>query len=234
LQELNKAISQHLLIHNCTAFAGKNYSRQERFESVEKQHLTPLPAEKYELRTFKEVTVHKNSHIWLSEDKHYYSVPYRYIGEKVKLIYSASKVEVYHQHTRIALHSRDYRTHHYSTRKEHMPSAHNFVSDWSIDKFSRWAVSIGEHTSTLINTILHTRQHPEQAYKSCLGILTQAKKVGKERMENACKRALYYGSCNYSTIRLILEKGLDKLDSEEEPLLNIPGHTNIRGKAYYE
>jgi hypothetical protein len=114
-----------------------------------------------------------------------------------------------------------------------MPSWHNFVSDWSAEKFLHWAGNIGEPTKTFIERILQNKQHPEQAYKSCVGILSFAKKVGNERLNNACQRAIYYHSYNYMSIKNILDNALDK-EQISEHQYTVPLHDNIRGNEYYQ
>lgn len=233
LEELNQAIRIKLNAHNDTAFQKKEQSRREVFDQIEKDVLHPLPDNRYEFKQFKILTVQKNSHIYLHDDKHYYSVPYKYTGEKVKVAYSSSVVEIYHNNTRIAFHGRDRSLHRYTTVKDHMPSAHQFVSDWSAEKFISWAESIGKSTELLIRAILDTKSHPEQAYKSCVGILSYGKKVGYIRLENACQRALEFNAHNYKTVKRILDNGLESIDLNE-PQYNLPFHQNIRGSNYYD
>ena len=236
LQELNRAIHDKLQEHNTTNFTGRDYSRLMLFNQIEKSLLAALPQEKYELKMFKQATVYKSSHIWLGEDKHYYSVPYRYLKEKVKVVYSSSSVEIFHKHIRIAIHQRDKRPYLYTTQREHMPSAHNFVAEWNPEKFIKWGLAIGPATGEYIKKVLQYKLHPEQGYKACIGILKYADKatVGKDRLENACKRALFYESYSYRIISNILEKGLDKIDMDHEIHINLPPHENIRGKGYYK
>jgi len=229
LEELNVAIREELEKYNNLRFQGRDYSRRDLFNETEKKVLKPLPATGYELKEYKMATVQKNSHVLLSKDKHYYSVPYSYIGKKVKLIYTRRVVEVYCNHKRIALHRRDYSLHRYTTVKTHLPSSHRFVSEWSPEKFTRWAATIGKSTEEYIKQVLETKQYPEQGYKSCLGILGFAKRVGQQRLENACERALHYHAYSYHTIRNILEKGLDKLTPGKSKELKLPFHENIRG-----
>lgn len=233
LEELNQAIRVKLDAHNHTPFQTKDHSRRELFNQIEKDILYPLPERRYEFRQFKILTVQKNSHIYLHEDKHYYSVPYKYTGEKVKVAYSSSVVEIYHNNTRAAFHSRERSPHRYTTVKNHMPSAHQFVSDWSAEKFITWAESIGKYTELLIRKILETKTHPEQAYKSCIGVLSYGKKVGYVRLDNACQRALEFNAYNYKTIKRILDNGLENIDLQE-PQYNLPFHQNIRGSNYYD
>lgn len=235
LDELNKAIQTALEDHNNALLKGRNYSRRQQFEEVERQTLLPLPPFRYELKKQLFATVMKNGHVSLSADKHYYSVPYRFIGKKVKIMYSRSTVEIFYNYERIAIHKRTKSAYNYTTEKDHMASAHQFVSDWTPERFLNWAAGIHEDVHLYILKILDRKQHPEQAYKSCVGILSFAKKVGNERLIKACQRALGYGIYNYKTIQTILEKGLDKYDeNEENKQLEMPLHENIRGEEYYQ
>ena len=235
LEELNKAILVALEEHNLAMLRGRNYSRRQQFEEVERQTLAPLPPLRYEMKKHLVATVMKNGHVSMSVDKHYYSVPFRFIGKKVKLMYSRSTVEVFYHYERIAIHPRTKSAYNYTTEKDHMASAHRFVSDWTPERFLSWATGIHEDVHLYILKILDRKQHPEQAYKSCVGILSFAKKVGNERLIKACQRALGYGIYNYKTIQTILEKGMDKLDeTEENKQMEMPLHENIRGEEYYQ
>lgn len=234
LEELNASIRVALEEHNNTLLTGRNYSRLQQFIEVERHVLQPLPALRYELKKQAYVTVMKNGHVSLAVDKHYYSVPYRFIGRKVKLMYSRHTIEVYYNYERIAIHKRLKSPYNYTTDKEHLASSHRFVSDWTPERFLTWAENIHEDVRLYIIKVLDRKQHPEQAYKSCVGILSFAKKVGDERLIKACQRALGYGLYNYKTIQNILEKGLDKNDIEEVEQLEMPMHDNIRGEEYYQ
>jgi transposase len=233
LKELNQAIKEELEKHNTMLFSRKSHSRKQLYIEVERQALQSLATSRYELQNCNWQTVHKNSHIYLSEDKHYYSVPYKHITQKVKVVYSRSCVEVYLHHERIAAHKREIGLYKYTTESMHMPSAHQFVSEWNPERFISWANDIGESTRIIIEKILETKAHPEQSYKACLGVLSFAKKVGKERLELACQRAMYYQSYGYHIIKNILNKGLDKEPIQLEIPCEIPNHSNIRGEVYY-
>lgn len=115
-----------------------------------------------------------------------------------------------------------------------MASTHKFITEWTPQRFINWAESIDENTKQLIINILDKKQHPEQAYKSCMGVLSLEKKVGKERLANACKRALEYDIHNYKIVKNILEKGLDHNQDDSSNPDHIPSHNNIRGNNYYQ
>jgi len=235
LELLNTAIHQCLEELNNAPLKGRNYSRRQQFEEVERATLMPLPTTSFEIKQSALATVMKNGHVLLGADKHYYSVPFRHIGRKVKILYSRRSVEIYAGYERIALHDRTKSPYNYTTDKDHMATTHRFVSEWTPDRFLEWAGAIHEDVALYIQKILDRKQHPEQAYKSCVGILSFAKKAGKERLIKACQRALGYGSYNYNTIRRILEKGLEQHQDEGEAIqLRMPLHENIRGEDYYQ
>jgi len=235
LQALNTAIQNALELHNNAPFKGRSYSRRQQFEEIERASLQPLPTYPYEFKQQQIVTVMKNGHVCLGVDKHYYSVPYRYIGKKVKLLYTSSRVEIFFHYERIASHVRHMRKYHYTTVNEHLASSHRYLTDWTPDKFIEQARAIHEDVAQYITMVMEHKQHPEQAYKSCSGILSIVRKVGNERMINACRRAHSYAVYNYPIILQILEKNLDHLNEEEqEQHMHMPEHYNIRGSEYYK
>lgn len=234
LEELNQDILIELDKLNRAHFKGRDYSRKEQFEEVEKAALQPLPAYRYELKQQAMATVMKNGHVCLGVDKHYYSVPYRFIGRKVKILYSSSQVEVFYHYERIALHNRDQRKYQYTTIQDHLASSHRFVSDWTPEKFIEQGKAIHQDVAQYLYKVLETKMHPEQAYKSCSGILNLVRKVGNQRLVNACKRATLFGVYNYPIILQILEKNLDHFSEEETETLLMPQHNNIRGSEYYQ
>lgn len=232
--ELNKAIHKLLDVHNKMSFRGREYSRWSLFMEVEKQELKALPLKRYEVKSYAKGTVHKNSHIYFSKDKHYYSVPYKHIGKRIRIIYTDSFLEIFYKLERLAVHPREKKKYAYTTVKEHMPSHHRFISEWSSEKFIAWAGHIGENCKVYIIKILDKKQHPEQSYKSCLGVLHLTKKVGNTRLDNACKRALDYGAYNFNIIERILKNGWDSLDEDIDQEIELPNHNNIRGGHYYK
>lgn len=234
LQSLNQFIHQGLKEHNKVNFTGKAYGRKQLFDEIESSKLSLLPEQRYEIKQQAIATVMQNGHVLLGEDKHYYSVPYQYIRKKVKLLYSSKTVEIYHKYNRVAVHPRLKSRYNYSTTKEHLASTHQFMTEWTPQRFINWGTSIDANVKQLIINILEKKQHPEQAYKSCMGILSLNKKVGSERLINACTRALEYGIYNYKIVQNILEKGLDNVSHDADGQSELPKHNNIRGKDYYQ
>ncbi len=233
LDELNTAIWEALEEHNNKLLKGRHYSRRMQFEEVERKTLNPLPQLKYEHKQQVFATVMKNGHVSLSIDKHYYSVPYQHIGKKVKILFTNRLVEVYYNYQCIARHERIKSPYNYTTDKEHLASTHRFVSDWTPEKFLKWAEAIDESVRLYIYAILNKKQHVEQAYKSCVGVLAMGKEYGNPRLINACKRGIEFDMYSYKTIEMIIKRGLDSPEETENQLSLMPLHENIRGKNYY-
>lgn len=232
LNELNKQIGQHLAELNDAALTGKECSRTDQW-MMELPSLQALPDTGYEMRKIKQVTVTKFGHVYLTEDQHYYSVPYELIGKKLKIQYSRSEVDLYDQYELVASHKRLRSRGNYSTEPSHMPPQHRYVTEWSPAFFIEKAKAIDPVVEYYICQVLAKKQHPEQSYKSCMGILSFAKRVGNIRLIKACKRAHEIGYYNYKIIDDILKNNLDKYDEDPEPA-PMPSHDNIRGGNYYQ
>jgi transposase len=232
LEELNLAIGEELEKYNNRPMQKLKISRKELFNEIEKTALKPLPTEKYVIRKFKQLKAQFNYHIYLSEDKHYYSLPYRYRGKTIDVIYTDTVVELFLKNKRIAFHKRNKIPNSYTTLKEHMPSHHQLISNWHPQRLINWAQSIGESVKQVVEQILNQRQHPEQAYKVCLGILNLEKKFSKNRLDKACKRALDFHQYSFKAIKNILEKRLE--DCQLDCFETLPEHKNVRGNQYYK
>jgi len=234
VEELNQALWEHLDVYNQKNFQGRDHSRQQLFDEVEKQELRPLPAEGYELKTFIECRVQYNHHVYLKEDRHYYSVPFSLTGKKVRIIYTNRMVEIYHNNLRVAGHQRNLQPYGYSTKSEHRPKEHRFIADWTPQRFIKWAGEISPEVQQVITRILDSRPHPEQAYKSCMGLLNLEKKYPRSDYIKACKKALKLECTTYTFIKNTLTtKTFNLADEEELVLFRLPEHNNIRGKEMY-
>jgi len=234
LQELNEAIWEELEKLNNTPFQRREASRRELFNEIEKHELQPLPVERYEIKHYQVSKVEFHHHMYLKEDKHYYSVPYQYTGKKVKTIYTSRMVEIFLNHVRVALHQRDRKKYGYTTEKSHMPASHQFVKGWSTDRFTKWAASMGGSVETFIELLLESKEHPQQAFKACLGVLKLGKKYKAEDLEKVCKKAIEYNSISFRFIDNSLKNNVHKMEEENPINLKLPFHKNIRGKDQYK
>jgi len=232
LTELNEQLHQLLEQYNHRAFYKQTESRLERYIKSEKHLLKPLPPHRFEPKTVKRAKVQRNSHVWLNA--HYYSVPYSYMGKYVQVHFNSKTVEVYYNYERIAIHKYCEQSWTYTTIKEHMASQHQFVMDWNPKRFIRWGKKNGTATGTYIEKVLAKSTYPEQAYKSCMGILNLAKKYSSQRLEKACARGLQYEKYSYRTIERILSLAMDKIEEDTQNQLQLPLHDNIRGANYYD
>jgi len=237
LKQLNRAILEKLELLNTRPYKGSLYSRRDLFNGSEKALLKPLPSQAFAPKKSVVATVQRNYHIQLSEDHHYYSVPYCYAGKKVKVLYDSKTVEIYLEHERIAVHSRTSFGSCYHSVPEHMPSNHQNainIKGWTKADLLAQANSIGPSTHAALERILISSFYPEQNFKSAHGVLMLEKVYGKPRLEAACKRVLTGTRINYTLIKNILASGLDKMPLAAAPVLQLPLHDNIRGKDQYQ
>jgi transposase len=239
VRETNEAVAILLTELNHKPFQKLPGSRQSLFEQLEKPVLRPLPVEAYVLATWKKAKVNIDYHIEI--DGHYYSAPFQYARQAVDVRLTSNTLEIYHQSKRIASHRRlpdllQHRGRH-STIKDHMPKAHQENLEWTPSRMINWAQKTGEYTAKVVETILERQSHPEKGFRSCLGILRLAKGYEAGRLEAACRRASYFGSFSYKSVKSILANNLDKEplpQQETQQLLLIQHHTNIRGAGYYQ
>lgn len=236
LSALNEAISQQLYLLNNKAYKNTAYSRWYYYDAQERGTLKLLPSEPFCCKKAVILTVQRNYHIQLSEDHLYYSVPYQYVGKKVKVLYDQRAVEVYHEGQRIAVHLRTVGQKAYSTLAEHMPPHHqrmHQIKGFNKEDLLSQASRIGEATKLAVSRMLDNSIYMEQNYKACFGMLMLQKKYSAQRLEAACSRALQGSRVNYTMIKNILERNLDQ--QTQLPIINpIPVHDNIRGKDHYQ
>lgn len=232
LAELNRALWRLLEEYNQRPFQKLQGSRKSLFETLEQPALRPLPPQAYEYGEWKKARVNVDYHI--AVDGHFYSVPYQLVKEQVDVRITATTVEVFHKHKRIASHFRGHHKNGYSTVKEHMPETHRQYAEWTPERLVRWAEKAGGQTAALIEAILAGRLHPQQGFRACLGIMRLGKLYGQDRLEAACARALAIQAPNFKSVESILKKGLDRQPlPKAEPEQPVIEHDNIRGPEYY-
>lgn len=232
LSELNQQISQLLAELNRRPFKKLPGSRTSVFVEMDQPALRPLPAIRHEFAEWKVATVGIDYHVEF--DHHYYSVPYRYARQKVDVRATVNTVELFVRGTRIASHARSHLGGRHTTIDAHMTPAHLAVQGWSAQRIKDWANRIGPHTGGVIGHLLNQRRHPEQSYRSCLGVLRLAKAYGEARLEAACERAIDINAPTYRSIRSILQHNLESKKRPSEAQTSLPlEHANVRGPHYY-
>jgi transposase len=209
-------------------------SRRELYERLDKPTLLPLPAERFEYADFVKCTVNIDYHVDVFQ--HYYSVPYelRVIGKNLEARVTVTTVEILANGRRVTSHTRSFEKFKHTTKPEHMPKAHRAHMEWTPTRMINWARKIGPNTEALVTAILEEKRHPEQGYRSCLGILRLAKRYGDDRLEVACGRALKVRARSYRHVDGILKNGLDRVPEHDAPVKPPILHENIRGGEYYE
>jgi transposase len=212
-------------------------SRRERFEALDRPALRPLPTEPFEHALWKQAKVNLDDHV--EQGRHFYSVPHPLVHERVDLRRTAQSLEIFHKGQRVAVHPiPGYITAGgYSTRPTHMPKAHQKHLEWTPTRLISWGQSVGPKTAELVEAILEDRPHPEQGYRSCLGILRLSKQYGGERLEAACDRAVRVRARSYRHVKSMLANGQGRIDSpdgEDDTAPELPlTHENVRGSDYY-
>jgi transposase len=233
LDELNRAIAELLFDLNNRPFQKLPGSRRSLFEELDRPALRPLPVEPYEYAEWKKARVHIDYHVEV--DRHFYSVPYQLVGQELDVRLSANTVEMFHRGKRIASHQRSHRVGGYTTLADHMPAAHRHYAEWTPERLVRWAGEAGGAVSKLVEAILSSRPHPQQGFRSCLGIMRLGKKYGPERLEAACRRALHLKSYRYKSVESILKNGLENqpLPGTKTAAGPVMRHANVRGAEYF-
>jgi len=236
LRSLNGAISEKVHTHNLTHFQNKDYSRRDLFEREERASLGPLPLGQFSMFWVTHSKVGKNYHVTTSQDMHFYSVPYKYIGKRVSLQYSRDTVEVFYAGDRIAFHPRSLRRYGYTTLGAHMPETHRHFKaeqEWDEQHFLNLAEQVGPQTLAMVERVFLSRVYSQQAFNTCKGILRLGGKYGSLRLEAACLRASSSGTVSYKVLENILAGGLDAL-KDEGAVQRTLANDNLRGNSEYQ
>ncbi len=207
-------------------------SRRELFEEIERAALGTLPATPFEYAEWKSAKVHPDYHVEI--DKTFYSVPHRLIGRTVEVRLTHRVIEIFHDHQRVACHVRRSQRCGHVTIDVHMPKAHQRYANTTPANLIGRAAVIGPNTAILVERMMRDRPHPEQGYRSAMGILSLSPRYGPTRLDAACERALTINAITYSSVNAILKAGLDLMGSQAEPAKPTPAHANIRGRTYYQ
>jgi len=232
LAELNSAIAELLRELNARPFRKLPGSRQSRFEELDRPALRALPQARYQFALWTSAKVAIDYHVEV--DHHHYSVSHQHVGEHCDVRLSDSTVEIFLRGRRIASHLRSSVRGGYSTTSEHMPESHRRHLEWTPSRIARWAEESGPQTAALVSAVMASRPHPEQGYRSCLGIMRLGRRFGGERLEAACRRALAVQALSYRSVESILNHGLDQ-QPLPEATSPVPArrHELVRGPEYY-
>ena len=234
LAELAHAIAYALERVNTRPFQKLAGSRRSVFEATERATLRPLPVTRYELCEWRTAKVNIDYHI--SVEGHYYSVPYRLTGATVTVRLTASMVEILHRDSRVAVHARSALKGRFTTEPSHRSKAHDRHVEWTPSRLIAWGTSIGPATAQMVEGLLARYAHPEQSYRTCLGLFALKRRYDAVRLEAACRRACDAGTISYRSVKSILATGLDSQPLDGiAPTTHLPAtHAYLRGAAYYD
>jgi transposase len=226
------AIAALLPSLNNRKFQKLDGSRASLFATLDSPALSPLPVHPWQWVSFKAVKAHIDYHVEV--EAHRYSVPHSLVGMELEARITDALVEVLHRGNRVACHARSARRGGFTTLDEHMPAAHRAHKQWTPERLIHWGGGIGAATGQFVTQLLQRFRHPEHGYRSCLGLLSLAKRYGPARVEAACTLALELGAGQYRHVRDILANGGDLVKrAQPEPEWVAPEHDNLRGAAYY-
>jgi transposase len=238
LAALNARIKELLEQLNNKPFQKLPGSRRSQFETLDKPALRALPMHRYQYVDIKKVKVNIDYHV--EYEKHYYSVPHQLVGERLEVHASSSSVQVYNLDRLITAYPRKYHAG-FTTNPAHMPENHRAHATWTPERLLNWGGRIGPNTRQMVQQFIDEKQHPEQAYRACLGLLNLNKSYGDERLENACRLGLAEGLRRVKNIRNILKHKLDQVPEAEEDTNTPPQpgtlnqhHENVRGSTQYQ
>jgi transposase len=231
LAALNGDIRALLDDLNKRPLRGWGRSRRDLFEELDRPALNPLPAEPYEYAEWKRCRVNIDYHVEV--DKHYYSAPHSLVRQELEVRLTVATVELFHHGKRIASYLRSNRPHQHTTLPEHMPSSHRRYRDWTHERIQHEAKQIGPQAAALVDLILRSKPHPEQGFRSCVGIVRLVKRYPVERVEAACARALALNTRSYTSVVTILKNKAENPTSSTIEESQVLVHHNIRGAGYY-
>jgi transposase len=233
LAEVNQAIAELLVRVNQRPFRKRAGSRATLFAQLDRPALKPLPATRYQFGEWKTARVNIDYHIEV--ERHFYSVPYALVHQEVDVHLTGETVEILHRGARVASHVRSREEAKASTVDEHRPKSHQKYLGRTPSRLIEDAQQTGPCTGQLVEAILAAKRHPEQGFRSCLGILRLAKTYPAERMEAAARRCLRARAYNSASMDSILKNQLDRLPIPgDPPAQGAVDHDNIRGADYFD
>jgi transposase len=233
LHEANLAIRELVEAINNRPFKKLPGTRRSLFEAIDRPAMGPLPSLPYDVCTWR-LGLKVNIDYHIEADHHYYSVHHSLVGRRVDVRIGSQTIEIFHAHKRVASWKRSWKRGGYSTDRAHMPESHRRHAEWSPRRIVAWAEKTGPALAELARAILESKPHPEQGYRSCLGIIRLAERYGPERLEAAARRALSVRAYSYRSVESILRHGLDRQPlPEKRPDRVHPRHDNLRGPSYY-
>ena len=227
LAEVNQCIRALLEELNAKPFKQLPGNRRQAFEALDQPALKPLPQHPYRYVAIKPVKVNIDYHVQYQQ--HHYSVPHQYVGETLEMHAGDTLVQVYFRQQLVASHPRK-RHAGTTTEAAHMPQRHRKQQQWTPGRLKQWARDIGPDVLSWVSDRLAEKEHPEQAYRLCLGLLNLSRYYPRERLNASCRIANREGLIRLKQIKSILHSNRDRLPEQLSLAADLPqDHANIRG-----
>jgi len=196
-----------LVERNFTSKPRKDETRKSLFEKRDRPVMRALPPSPFQVYDSKRGTVPDYYHI--EYDSFYYSIPYTYYHQTYELHAYQHTIEIFIGNEQVAVHVRTYHGKRYVTKESHMPEKDRYykkLGQKDGSYYKKWASYNGEACQIVIATILNSYDYEPQSYKSCMGILSLAKKFGTQALNSACKKAIEFNSISYTTVKRLLSQ----------------------------
>ncbi len=231
IEELNEAIGPLLEKLQDRKMRHFKKSRRDLYVELDRPALKALPLTRDEFAEWKKVKVNIDYHVEF--DEHFYAVHYTNVHKHLMARATATVVELFLKGERIASHRRSYRKGKYTTPPEYMPESHKAMLKWPPSRLISWAATLGPSVGLLVEKVLSSVKHPEQRYRSAMGIIRLGKKYGNPRLEKASGRALELGAHSYRFVADMLKNNMDQVIVTDKQLTLSVDEENARGPGYY-
>ena len=241
MEALNSEAKKIIADINQRSFRKKSDIRQTRmyaFETYDKPRMHPLPYGDFKICDYRYfLRIPDNYH--LEYDGHYYSVLYTHHGKPAILKATMTEIRICDENNKLlCTHQRSYKEFPlYITDDSHMPPEHLYYKELNAHDgsyYRRWASVYGEPMVMMIDRILRSAKHEEQAYNSCKGILHMCTDVPRHIAAEAAQNCLDLSACRYTYFKKALERLMNSRDKAGDSSGRLPEHENIRGRDSYQ
>ena len=233
LASLNRAIAARVRKINDRPYAdGTGETRYSRFESVDLSHMRPLPDRRWQRTQWRKNTVHPDYHI--AVERHFYSVPYQYVGKEVDVRLRGSVIDVFHRPADRRPSPKPGQGPRHHTQGTPAPDAPARRRRGHPCPAGAEGPGYRPHVHAFVTAVMERNPNPEFGFRSCYGVLRLAGGHEPERLDAACRYALELGTRTWRGLDNILRTGADRAAAEPE-LETMPiDHLNIRGPEAYK
>ncbi len=234
--ELNEVVQALVAKHNQTRMQQRPYTREERFFAKEKELLGELPDQIYETKYYAELQVMPTGRIFLSKDKHYYSVPYDLIGRKATVIFTRSVVKIYVDNKCVATHLRTIGFGDTYERSHLAPNSLAYI-DRSPEYFIEKAAKVSKPLERLIQSIFRNKSSGvvnEVYYRVCEKMLKLQRSTPEEVFDKACNICNDNGLHKADSLQSVIAMLSNTIVLEPDEDIKIANQENTRGQNYFQ